>query len=87
MFDYLGDIDCYALTPASSGEYTCSTSIDTSAYSVTLAVYDTYGNKLKEIVSTGTSSLTVSMQQNTRYFIEVSDSGGKIRKYTLYYNK
>lgn len=87
MFDYLGDIDCYAFTPASSGEYTFSTSIDTSAYSVTLAVYDTYGNKLKEIVSTGTSSLTVSMQQNTRYFIEVSDSGGKIRNYTLYYNK
>ncbi len=87
MFDYLGDIDCYAFTPASSGEYTFSTSIDTSAYSVTLAVYDTYGNKLKEIVSTGTSSLTVSMQQNTRYFIEVLDSGGKIRNYTLYYNK
>ena len=87
MFDYLGDIDCYAFTPASSGEYTFSTSIDTSAYNVTLAVYDTYGNKLKEIVSTGTSSLTVSMQQNTRYFIEVSDSGGKIRNYTLYYNK
>ena len=85
-FDYEGDVDYFYFTPTTSGNYTFTTSLSSSAYDANMVIYDTYGNLIAIDTSVGNPSITIALTADNRYFVKVYEQGQSVVSYTLYYS-
>ena len=85
-FDFSGDVDCFAFSPAETGTYTFTTSLTPSSYDADIVIYDTYGNKLKESVSVGNPNFTMNLEAGRRYFIKIYDKNKNAAEYILHHS-
>ena len=82
-FDYNGDVDWYAFTAPSTGNYIFSINATLTGYNCLLAVYSKYGHRLA-IVNTGsTLSVTLSCAQGEKYYIVAAAPENQLSLYTL----
>lgn len=85
-FDFSGDVDCFAFSPAETGTYTFTTSLTPSSYDADIVIYDTYGNKLRESVSVGNPNFTMNLEAGRRYFIKIYDKNKNVAEYILHHS-
>ena len=85
-FDFSGDVDCFAFSPAETGTYTFTTSLTPSSYDADIVIYDTYANKLRESVSVGNPNFTMNLEAGRRYFIKIYDKNKNVAEYILHHS-